>query len=78
VYEDDGAYQNIRGTDIVNASESDGWSRFQKTLTTQPTTHRLFVAAGLWKTFGTVWVDGLEVAQITADNLAVPELPMCN
>ncbi len=78
VYEDNGAYQDIRGTDIVNASESDGWSRFQKTLTTQPTTQRLYVAAGLWKTFGTVWVDGLEVAQLAANNPAAPELPTCN
>jgi hypothetical protein len=68
VSEDDGVYRHIRATDIVLMDETRGWTRFQKTLTTLPTTQRLFVAAGLWKTYGTVWIDGLQVAQITRDN----------
>ncbi len=77
VYEDDGAYRNIHGTDIVNVGETNGWTRFQKTLTTLSTTHRLFVAAGLWNTYGTVWIDGLQVAQITQQNPASPAIQPC-
>ena len=61
--EDNGAWGNARGTDITASNETGGWRPFRKTITTQPTTHRVFVASGLWKTFGTVWVDGLELAE---------------
>ena len=78
VYEDDGAFRKPRGTDIVLGDETNGWTRFQKTLTTLPTTRRLFVAAGLWKTAGTVWIDGLSIAQITSDNPPSAEIKPCN
>jgi Dolichyl-phosphate-mannose-protein mannosyltransferase len=78
VSEDDGAYRNIRDTDVAIQDETNGWTRFHKTLTTLPTTHRLFVAAGLWKSFGTVWVDGLQIAQITSDNPALADPKPCN
>jgi hypothetical protein len=78
VSEDDGAFRKIRDTDLVIRDETQGWERFQKTLTTLPTTRRLFVAAGLWKTFGTVWIDGLEIAQITSDNPPSAEIKPCN
>lgn len=77
VSEDDGAYRHIRATDIVLMDETRGWNRFQKTLTTLPTTQRLFIAAGLWKTYGTVWIDGLRVAQIAKDNPASAEVQAC-
>jgi hypothetical protein len=77
VSEDDGAYHHIRATDVAIQDESRGWTRFHKTLTTLPTTHRLFVAAGLWKSFGTVWADGLQIAQITKDNPASADPQPC-
>jgi hypothetical protein len=68
VAEDDGAFHNIHNTDIIDLSETNGWRFFRKTWTTQPTTRRLFIAAGLWKSYGTVWIDGLVLSQITSDN----------
>ncbi len=78
VSEDDGTYRNIHDTDVAIRDETYGWTRFHKTLTTLPTTRRLFVAAGLWKSFGTVWVDGLQIAQITQDNPALGDPKPCN
>lgn len=63
--EDNGTWGNALGTDIAATNESGGWHPFRKTITTQPTTRRVFVASGLWKTFGTVWVEGLELAEKT-------------
>jgi hypothetical protein len=68
VHEDNGAWNNARGTDMTSLSETRGWQPFHKTFTTLPTTRRLFVAAGLWKTFGTVWVDDVRLVQDTGTN----------
>lgn len=68
VSEDDGTLHHIRSTDIFLWDETSGWIRFQKTFTTLPTTRRLFVATWLWRTSGTIWVDGLQIAHITAEN----------
>ncbi len=78
VSEDDGAYRHIHDIDVAIQDETRGWTRFHTTLTTLPTTRRLFVAAGLWKSFGSVWIDGLEIAQITKDNPALADLKPCN
>jgi hypothetical protein len=78
VYEDDGAFRKTRGTDIALADETNGWTQFHKTIETLPTTRRLYVAAGLWKSFGTVWIDGLQIAQITTENPASAEIKPCN
>lgn len=78
VYEDNGAFLKARGTDIVVEDETHGWTQFQRTFTTLPTTQRLFIAAGLWKSFGTVWVDGLTIAQIKSDNPASAQIRPCN
>jgi hypothetical protein len=78
VYEDDGDFHKTRGTDIALADETNGWIQFHKTFETLPSTHRLFVAAGLWKSFGTVWIDGLQIAQTTSQNPAMAEIKPCN
>lgn len=64
VHEDDGAWEHQRGTDIVTVDETSGWRLFRKAITTLPTTRRLLIATRLWKTFGTVWVDGVELGRI--------------
>lgn len=79
VHEDDGAYGNTRTTDAVISDETVGWRPFQKTITTLATTHRIFIAVGLWKTYGTIWVDGVQLARITKENPPSPKLPtVCN
>lgn len=77
VSEDDGALNHIRSTDIAAWDETSGWIRFQKTFTTLPTTQRLFVAAWLWRTPGTIWVDDLQIAHITAENPASAKYAQC-
>jgi len=73
--EDNGRWGMTRGTDLFALDETNGWRPFRKTITTLPTTQRIFLAAGLWKTYGTVWVDKLQIAQISPDNppSAVPQ-----
>lgn len=68
VHEDDGNYERTRGTDIVDLYQTTGWRPFERTFTTLPTTERIFIAGGLWQTYGTVWIDGLQLAKITGDN----------
>ncbi len=64
LYEDDGNWKSPRKVDLVNMDESGGWSFFRQSVTTLPTTRRIMVSAGLWDTFGTLWLDGLELATI--------------
>ncbi len=68
VSEDNGMFEHIRSTDLIHWDETVGWTYFIRTFTTLPTTQRLFIATWLWKTPGTIWVDGLQLAQITATN----------
>ncbi len=64
LYEDDGVWKNPRNTDIVGADQTTGWRPFRKTITTLSTTRRVMLSAGLWKTYGTLWIDSLELARI--------------
>lgn len=75
IFEDDGNWANGRTTDIVLLDETHGWQPFWKSITTRPTTRRIFVKASLWKTYGTVWVDGIQLAQITEENTPLANLP---
>ncbi len=68
VYEDDGMWGNRRGADVGSLDETTGWSPFQKTITILPTTHRIFVTAGLWNTYGVMWIDGLQLSEISDAN----------
>lgn len=77
VVEDDGAFRHMQDTDIVNSSETHGWVYFAKTIKMLPTTHRLYVAAGLWKTFGAAWVDSLQVTPVTRDSSPAPAPAAC-
>jgi hypothetical protein len=77
VAEDNGAFRNIRDTDIVFRDETSGWSRFHKVVQTLPTTHRLFFSAGLWKTSGIAWIDGLEVARLPTEKFPQDESHLC-
>lgn len=74
-YEDDGAWQKPRDVDVAMLDETVGWRFFQKRITTLPTTRRIQLAAGLWNTFGAVWFDGLQLAQITRENPPSADLP---
>lgn len=64
IFEDDGHWGNGRTTDIRAIDETSGWQLFRKTITTLPTTQRLFVRMGLHKTHGTFWVDGIQLIEI--------------
>ncbi|MCX7841143.1 MAG: hypothetical protein N2559_17030, partial [Anaerolineae bacterium] len=68
VSEDNGRFQYIRSTDLIKWDETIGWSYFQRTFTTLPTTHRLFFTVWLWKTPGTIWVADLRLAHINETN----------
>lgn len=78
LFEDDGDWGNGRTTDIKGIDETSGWQLFRKTITTLPTTRRLFVKMGLYKTYGTLWVDGIQLIQVDP-NLPQPQpkLPPC-
>jgi hypothetical protein len=65
VYEDNGVWQNPRKADVVTMDETGGWRLFRKRITTQPTTRRVLVSAGLWNTFGTLWLDDFELARVS-------------
>ncbi len=75
VYEDDGTWNHRLGIDIASLDETSGWHLFRKEFTTQSTTQRIFITVSLWKTYGRVWVDGLQLAHITNGNLLPSELP---
>lgn len=62
LYEDDGNWRNPRTMDIRTTDETHGWQAFRATLTTLPTTQRVFIKTSLWNTFGTVWVDDVRFA----------------
>ncbi|MBI4790660.1 MAG: glycosyltransferase family 39 protein [Chloroflexi bacterium] len=63
LYEDDGAWKNSGKVDLVTTDETGGWSLFRRVITSKPTTRRFMVSAGLWNTYGTVWIDGVELAR---------------
>ncbi len=65
VYEDNGVWQNPRKADVVTMDETGGWRLFRKRITTQPTTRRILVSVGLWNTYGTLWLDDLELARVS-------------
>ena len=78
VFEDDGNWGHGRTTDLISVDETHGWLPFRVTLTTLPTTQRLFVRQGLFNTFGTFWVDGIHLVQV-APQVVTPlvKLPPC-
>jgi hypothetical protein len=65
VYEDNGVWQNPRKADVMAMDETGGWSLFRKRITTQPTTRRFLISVGLWNTYGTLWLDDLELARVS-------------
>ncbi len=69
LYEDDGNWGSGRTTDLTSLDETHGWQPFGTRITTLATTKRVIIKASLWKTFGTVWVDGLVLGP------AIPPLP---
>jgi dolichyl-phosphate-mannose-protein mannosyltransferase len=75
IYEDDGTWNHRLGMDIASLDETTGWHLFRKEFTTQSTTQRIFITVSLWKTYGRVWVDGLQLEHIKDDNLLPLELP---
>jgi hypothetical protein len=78
IFEDDGNWGKGRTTDVRAMDETSGWQLFRKTITTLPTTRRLFVKMGLYKTYGTFWVDGIQLIKVDP-NLPQPQpkLPPC-
>lgn len=59
VYEDDGTWASHRSMDIWAVNGTHGWQLFAKRFMTLSTSKRLLVKVGLWKSAGTVWVDGI-------------------
>ena len=79
VFEDDGDWGSGRSIDIQSMDETHGWQPFRETLTTLATTRRLFVKTGLYKTFGTLWADGIRLVQVDARAArSSSSLPPCN
>jgi hypothetical protein len=68
VSEDDGLFGHIHSTDLFKWDETIGWNYFCQVFTTLPTTQRLFITTWLWETPGTIWIDRVQLAQITATN----------
>jgi hypothetical protein len=64
LFEDNGNWENRRSTDIESIDETHGWQPFRRRLMTLPTTKRIFLKMGLYKTFGTLWVDGIQLIQV--------------
>ncbi len=62
LYEDDGAWGKSRAFDVTSLDETNGWRQFRRPFKTWPTTKRLLLITNLWKTFGTMWVDGVQIA----------------
>ncbi len=78
IYEDDGNGGETRTTDINYNHQTSGWQPFWGTITTLPTTRRFIIKLGLWKTFGTVWVDDVRLKQIDSDpSVPARALPPC-
>lgn len=80
LYEDDGNWGNGRTTDLASSDETHGWQPFGNGITTLATTKRVIIKASLWKTFGTVWVDGIQIAPVSGEkskaaNLFAPCAP---
>lgn len=64
VFEDDGNWSNGRTSDMASLDETHGWQPFRRSLITLPTTKRLFIKIGLYRTYGKFWVDGLQLVQV--------------
>lgn len=77
VSEDNGGFEHIRSTDLIQWDETLGWTYFQRTFTTLPTTRRLFFTIWLWKTPGTIWVTDLRLAHIHETNPPSMTLQPC-
>jgi hypothetical protein len=78
IFEDDGNWGKGKVTDLQAIDETSGWRRFRKTFTTLATTKRLFIKAGLHNTFGTLWVDGIQLTQIDPRaSVSSAPLPPC-
>jgi hypothetical protein len=75
-YEDNGKWGSSRGQDVQDVIESRGWQPFRTTITTLPTTRRILIKLGLWKEYGTVWIDGLNLVEIKAAGPVQPP-PLC-
>ena len=68
IYEDAGDWRKGRGTDVKNITGTHGWHPFWGKITTLPTTQRFLIKVALGQVQGTVWVDRLQLAEITDDN----------
>lgn len=78
IYEDDGNWRKSRSTDIKTVDQTVGWQPFWGTITTLPTTRRLILKMGLWKTFGTVWIDDVRLEQLDPRaTMALDPFPRC-
>ena len=78
LYEDDGDWGSRRSTDISFLDETSGWKLFRKRITTLPTTKRFFINLGLFQTYGTLWIDGIELVQVDSRAAQSPSLaPPC-
>ena len=64
IFEDNGNWGNPQTVDILNIDETHGWQPFRQTITTTATTQRFFVKIGLFNTWGTLWVDGIQLTQV--------------
>ncbi len=65
LYEDNGVWQNPRKGDVTAMDETGGWRLFTKRITAQPTTRRFLISVGLWNTYGTLWLDDLQLARVS-------------
>ncbi len=75
LYEDNGNWGASRTTPIVGLEETSGWQPFHVRFTTLPTSRRVFINAGLYRTFGTFWIDGIQLIQV--DLNAPPVVTPC-
>ena len=75
-YEDNGKWSDSHSLDIVRTSGTHGWSLFTQMITTLPTTRRALLKAGLWESYGTVWIEGLRLIQIDQERSVLAK-PLC-
>lgn len=64
IAEDNGSWKRQRTLDMISSDETHGWRPFQKDLITLPTTRRLLIRTGLYQTYGTLWVGGMQLAKV--------------
>ncbi len=78
IFEDDGNWNFGRTTDILSVDETRGWALVRRSITTLPTTRRLFIKMGLFKTYGTFWVDDVQLTKVDPNSPAPrTERPPC-